>query len=300
LWPNLLLEARRRGVPVAVANARLGERSHRGYRRIRRLLAPALAAVKWWGAQSKPIADRLRDLARGLDTTVAVTGSMKYDGAPTDRRNPATLALRQLLGIDESDQVFVAGSTQGDEERIVLDAWRQAAARHPNLKLVIVPRHPERFPVVAELLANQGIPFVRRTALPNANPAAVTLLDTVGELRATWGLADFGFVGGSFGCGRGGQSMIEPAGYGVAVCFGPEVWNFQDTVDKLLAAQAARLLPSPDWLAPALEAWLADPTSALAMGERARGFVASQLGAVAATADALAALSPPTLRRRAA
>jgi 3-deoxy-D-manno-octulosonic-acid transferase len=295
LWPNLLLTAKRRGVPVAVVNARMGERSFGGYRRILPIVRPALAAIRWWGAQTDPMAERIRTLTAGLDARIAVSGSLKYDGAPTDRQNSRTRALRELLGLTPRDRVWVAGSTQGSEERIVLDVFQRLRATHRGLKLIVVPRHPERFGEVEKLLSEAGMDFRKRSQIvqPLAETPTVTLVDTVGELAAVWGLADVGFVGGSLGCGRGGQSMIEPAGYGVPVCFGPEVWNFQETADRLMDAKAALRVSDADQLFAALAHWLDDPAAANVAGDNARRFIASQLGAVAVSADALVRLLPP-------
>ena len=287
LWPNVLLAARRAGTPVLVANARMGERSHRGYRRIRWLLRPALSAIRWWGAQSEIMATRIRDLTEGLATELAVTGSMKYDQALQNPDNPATRQLGAALGIGPSERVLVGGSTQGNEEEMLLDAFEQLREKHAELKLVIVPRHPERFEAVAKLLRRRGVDFARRSESPQAVAAKVLLIDTVGELGAAWGLATVGYVGGTMACGRGGQNMLEPAGYGVPACFGPEVWNFQDTADRLRQARGAELARTPAEVFGILSAWLADPELARATGARARAFIESQQGAVETTAAAL-------------
>ena len=142
---------------------------------------------------------------------------------------------------------------------------------------------------------------------PNPSPTrgegnrSILLVDTVGELAAVWGLADVGYVGGSMGCGRGGQSMIEPAGYGVPTCFGPETWNFKDTVDKLVAADAAVRVENPGELLAVLASWLDDPAAAKEVGDRARRFIAAQRGAVPAAVRALVGLlETQTAHRRSA
>jgi 3-deoxy-D-manno-octulosonic-acid transferase len=296
LWPNLLMEAVRRDVPVAVVNARVGERSFKGYSRILPLIRRALKAIRWWGAQSETMAERIRILTRGLPTFVETTGSIKYDGAPSDRNNPKTAELRRLFGIDPKQKILVGGSTQGDEDRMLLGCFKKLRVKHPSLRLILVPRHPERFETVAEMLKGSGVDLLRRSQIPVhpssliPHPFPVTLVDSVGELAAVWGLADLGYVGGSMGCNRGGQSMIEPAGYGVPICFGPEIWNFKDTVDKLLSADAARCVEHPDELLAVLASWLDDPAEALAVGDRARRFIAAQRGAVPAAVRALAGL----------
>ena len=292
LWPNLLLEARRRRLPVAVINARLGERSYHGYRKLGTLLKPALAAVRWWGAQTDIYAERIAELTTGAHTSIVVTGSMKYEGAPTDRANTKTQNLRQLLGFSTNERVFLAGSTQPGEEEIALSAFLQLQAEYPELRLILVPRQKDRFDAVADWLRRQDTEHVRRSDIiqPRTASAPVTLVDTIGELSALWGLADYAFVGGSLTGARGGQSMIEPAGYGVPTCFGPETWNFQDTVDKLLQARAAVQLQTAEDLLPTLRSWLTDPATADRLGENARQFILSQQGAIDATVAGIQSL----------
>ncbi|MFO0947456.1 MAG: 3-deoxy-D-manno-octulosonic acid transferase [Planctomycetota bacterium] len=294
LWPNLLLEAKRRGTPVAVVNARLSERSHRGYGRFLFLFRKPLAAIQWWGAQNELYAARIDDLVtRG--TRVTVTGSMKYEGAPTDRLNLKTQQLRRLLGFQSTDTVWLAGSTVAPEEEIVLAVFEQLRQAHPSLRLFLVPRHPERFEAVVEMVAATNIDYVRRSRVdsPRSHAASITILDTLGELAAAWGLADLGFTGGSLECHRGGQSMIEPAGYGVPVCFGPAVWNFKDTVEKLLSRNAAIQVRDRRELLATIRGWLENAADAHAIGERAREFILAQQGSVANTLSGLESLLPP-------
>src|SRR5207245_9915463 len=174
---------------------------------------------------------------------IHVTGSVKSDGVCTERHNAKTRELGRLFGIRDNNLVFIAGSTQAPEEEITLDIYRRARERHRNLRLIIVPRQKERFDEVAALLARSGEPFVRRSQLGTTHDSPltthVTLVDTIGELGAVWGLADVAFVGGRLDGKRGGQNMIEPAAYGAAVVFGPHVWNFRDTAERLVSGGAA-------------------------------------------------------------
>ncbi|MCC6123563.1 MAG: 3-deoxy-D-manno-octulosonic acid transferase [Pirellulales bacterium] len=171
LWPNLIRAARRRGAKVAVVNGRLSEKSFRGYRRIRRLIGPSLRRIDIIAAQDETYAERFAAL--GADRSkIAVTGSMKYDGAETDRQNPKTRRLRELADIEEGDIVFLAGSTQEPEEAAAIDIFKHLADEFPRLKLIIVPRHPERFGEVAQLLERSGVAWRRRTALENRKRAA--------------------------------------------------------------------------------------------------------------------------------
>lgn len=300
LWPNLLLQARQRGVPVAVANARLGEKSFRGYRRIRSLMRTPLSAIRWWGAQTEEYAQRIRDIAPG--GTVAVSGSIKYDGALLDRNHPRTDELRRLLGFSPDDRVLLAGSTQSPEEEAALAAYLAIRRDEPRARLVIVPRHAERFEEVARLLSRRGVEFVRRSRIraPRERSAPVTLVDSIGELGRLWAIAEMGFVGGSLDRRRGGQSMIEPAALGVPVCFGPHTWNFKETVRRLLELDAAARIEDAEEVTRVWTNWLRSPEEARAVGARARAFILAQQGSTDRTVDALASLLPESAGRKTA
>lgn len=302
LWPNLIAAAKQHGARVGVVNGRLSDNSFRGYRRVRRLLAPTLCSLDLVATQDAPTRERF--IALGARRRVsAVTGSLKYDGAPTRRDNPRTRALRDLAGYDASHTVWLAGSTQSPEEAICLRVFQEAREDHPELRLILVPRHPERFEEVARLLDQSGLPWTRRSDLESAIPnpkSAILLVDSVGELAAWWGVADIGFVGGSFG-DRGGQNMIEPAAFGVATCFGPNTRNFRDIVAALLEADGARVVTDEDALAAFVTACLELPAQAYALGQRAQQLVSEQLGAANRTTALIEKLLPdqPALRRAA-
>ncbi|CAN5599386.1 3-deoxy-D-manno-octulosonic acid transferase [soil metagenome] len=283
LWPNLIRAAKDSGAAVTIINGRLSDRSHAGYRRIARLLRPTLQRLDAVAAQSKTSADRFIDL--GVPARrVQVTGSVKYDGLEQDRQNPRTLALRRELALDPADIVFVAGSTMEGEESAALEAYQLARRHHPRLRLVIVPRHAERFERVASWLEQRGEQVLRRSIgspppnAPNAAPPIV-LVDTIGELSAVWGLADLAFVGGSLFPGRGGQNMMEPAAYGASVLFGPYTSNFREAVEGLLDRGGARRVNDARDLTAALLADLADPETADARADAGRAFVLTQNGA---------------------
>jgi 3-deoxy-D-manno-octulosonic-acid transferase len=278
---------------VAVVNGRLSESSFRGYRRVRPWIAGVLRQIDLLAVQDETYAGRFRSLG-APEQAVQVTGSIKYDGAETDRNNPTTRRLRGLAGINEGEVVFLAGSTQHPEESLSLAAFRELSADWPQLRLILVPRHPERFEAVARLLDGAGLAWQRRTALDEQGPrpdARVLLVDVVGELGAWWGTAEIAFVGGSMG-DRGGQNMIEPAAYGAAVCFGPNTGNFRDVVAALLARDAAEVVQDGQQLTGFVRRCLEAPQEAAAMGDRARALVAEQLGATERTFRLLAALMP--------
>jgi 3-deoxy-D-manno-octulosonic-acid transferase len=293
LWPNLICAARRRGAKVAVVNGRLSERSFRGYRRLLLMSRRVLAQLDLVAAQNEQYAERFRALG-ARPAAVHVTGSIKFDGAQTDRGNPATARLRQLAGITSDDIVWLAGSTQPVEEELALRTYLALRKEFPRLRLILVPRHPEHFATTGRMLDAAGVAWQRRTDLERigSSPAArVLLVNVVGELGAWWGTADMAFVGGSL-TDRGGQNMIEPAAYGAAVSFGPNTWNFRDVVEAMLAAEAAVVVLDGDQMSQFVRRALTDRTWAEAMGGRAQRLVRGQLGATQRTFDLLETLLP--------
>jgi 3-deoxy-D-manno-octulosonic-acid transferase len=296
LWPNFILTASRRKIPLALINGRMGAKSFRGYCRLKPLMRQLLSCFEILALQNETYADRLRTLGAPVDRVV-VTGNIKFDRVESNRDNSKTLELRAAFKLAKSDRIFIAGSTQGPEESYAIDAWQALRTEFPSLRLIIVPRHKERFEEVAELIRQRGCSLIRRseqlkpTATDTASQtvigtseAAVALLDTLGELAACWGLADIAFVGGSL-TNRGGQNMIEPAGFGAAVLFGPNTWNFKDVTEALLTQHAARVIHGPDELREAIRELLHQPDEAKRMGDAARMFVASQQGATKRTVD---------------
>jgi 3-deoxy-D-manno-octulosonic-acid transferase len=190
--------------------------------------------------------------------------------------------------------VFLAGSTQAPEESIVLQAFLELSDRFPNLNLILVPRHAERFEEVAKLIASTGLPWARRsTSQSDVTPSnwRIFLGDSVGELRWWWGLAQIGFVGGSFG-ERGGQNMIEPCAYGVATCFGPNTRNFSDIVKLLLEESSCEQLKTAEELKPWVESMLSDSARREAMSQRAMEVCQRHRGASQRTWDHLQRLLP--------
>jgi 3-deoxy-D-manno-octulosonic-acid transferase len=204
------------------------------------------------------------------------------------------LRLRHLAGFHDDDVVFLAGSTQAPEEQLALDAFGAAAARHPRLRLVIVPRHVERTPEIVAMLERSGLRWQLRSRfgtpdapLPADPEARVLLVDTTGELGWWWGTSAIAFVGGSLDGKRGGQNMLEPAAYGAAVAFGPHTRNFRDEVRRLLTADAAVVVDDGPALTKFLRECLEIDGFAAALGRRAADLVASQRGSTAATAEAI-------------
>jgi 3-deoxy-D-manno-octulosonic-acid transferase len=299
VWPNLIWAAKAHGAKVAIVNGRLSDRSLRGYRRIRSLIAPVLQAIDLIAVQTQEYADRFSELG-AREETLQVTGSVKFDGAQTDRGNARTRQLAALWGLAADDVVFLAGSTQHPEESLALATFRQLSPRFPALRLIITPRHQERFEEVAQRLEASGIPWQRRSQLEAEGPnpqARVLLVDAVGELAAWWGTAQIAFVGGSMGK-RGGQNMIEPAAYGAAVSFGPQTHNFRDVVTLMLEREAAVVVRDGAELTAFVERCLLDPAWATQLGDCARQLVRQQLGAADKTTYLLTALLAGTMNAR--
>ncbi|MDD3586506.1 MAG: 3-deoxy-D-manno-octulosonic acid transferase [Thermoguttaceae bacterium] len=286
LWPNLILQAKKQGVRVAIVNGRISDRSFKRYRRIRPLTRYILNRVDVIAAQDELAADLFKRLGA---SRVVVTGSIKFDGAQTDRNNEKTKRLAALADIKPDELVFIAGSTQEPEEQYALKTWQELVPIWPNLRLMIVPRHPERFESVAKMLDDSGCSWCRRSQLTDEirnNVAPVLLIDTIGELGAWWGTAHIAFVGGSFGS-RGGQNMLEPGAYGAAVCFGPNTRNFRDISSRMLQENAAKVVVSPEELSAFVRHCLENEAWRCELGQRAVRLVESQRGATARTVDLL-------------
>ena len=299
MWPNFLAAASRRKVPVVLFNARQSPRSYKRLKKIAGLARYLLFRhVSVFAVQLEDYAERFR-LLGVPEGKILVTGSVKYDGATGDRDTPKATELARLLNRG-NEIVWVAGSTHAPEEEIALRVYERLLKAGMNLRLILVPRHPDRFEEVAGLIQLSKLPLFRRSesggtssrreqqgddVAPLSNP--VFLLDTVGELGAAWSLADIGFVGGSLALHRGGQSMIEPAGYGVPTLFGPHVWNFRDAANRLIEAGGALMVQDEAELEAKMWVLLADPERRHSMGDKARKLVLAQQGATERTLDAI-------------
>ena len=281
VWPNWVSQAQKRGCPVAIVNGRLSENSLRGYLRLGSFVRSTFAKINWVGAQSDAYAERFRTMGVAPER-VSVTGNTKFDGASGDKNQHEVQILLQSLQLTPKDIVWVAGSTQAPEEELVLRVFCALAKTHSMLKLILVPRHPERFEEVAKQMESTGFSLVRRSQMrPNEaiGEWKIFLGDSVGELRWWWGLADIGFVGGSFG-DRGGQNMIEPCAYGVATCFGPNTKNFADIVKLLLDDRACQQLQAQDELLPWVKSLIEVPAIRQQLGLKARETCQKHKGAI--------------------
>jgi 3-deoxy-D-manno-octulosonic-acid transferase len=287
-WPNLLSTCYRRGIPVAVVNARVSDRSWPRYRRLRRLWRPFLSRLSRVLAQSETDADRL--LAIGcLPQRVTVAGNLKFDVRIAEEAD----ATRLLKAIAGGLRLVVAGSTLDGEEAALLEAWPRLLEADPQLAMVLAPRHPERFAAVAALLDKSGVAWVRRSdwraqlegTIQPLKPGTIVLLDTIGELASVYSLASVAFVGGSL-IPAGGHNPLEPAQFGVPIVMGPNYANFRAITEDLLAHQAVRVAAREE-LAAVLIELLQDRDADQAMGSRALQVFTSQAGATGRCVEAL-------------
>jgi 3-deoxy-D-manno-octulosonic-acid transferase len=278
LWPNLLLEARHAGVPLALVNARISEHSYRGWLKAPGVAARLLGAFDVCLAQSKEIAERLERLGA---RDIRVAGSLKADAAPLPARERELAAFRDAVG---DRNIFLAASTHPGEEEIILEVARRLRHEGAPVLTVIVPRHPERGEEIAYAAASRGATVARRAtgALPDAD-ATVYIADTFGELGLFYRNASFAFLGGSL-VPHGGQNPLEASQLGLAVLAGPHTHNFPDVFRTLLEAQGTGRVTNADELHAIARRLLLEPEEARRLGSRAREAAAGLSGALEATA----------------
>jgi len=283
LWPNFLRALARRRIPAMIANGRISDRSFRRYRWVRGLMRRVLANVSVFAMQTEEDARRI--IALGAPASrVVVTGNLKSDLLPEPAdADPAV--WRERLRLGAGTRLWIAGSTHRGEETLVLDAFRRARTRCPDLALLLAPRHPERAGEVEELIRERGLVAVRRSGLATGGaPGAVVILDTVGELAALYALAEVVFVGGSL-VPIGGHNVLEPAMRGKPVLVGPHMSNFREGAELLQRSGGGLVVKDGPELERELTRLLEDRDLARRMGEAARHAFAGRQGAVSATLD---------------
>ena len=301
-WPLVLREAKRRELPVAVVNGRVGDRSFRRMLALRPLLGPLFDAIGRFGLQTAADGERLAALGIGADR-LHVTGNLKFE----TRETPELPELeRELLALAAGRPLLVAGSTMEREEEAVLRAFAAAGGGERAL-LVLAPRHPERWGSVEALLKARGVSGVRRTELipskqgsipelPEAGRVSIVLLDTLGELASVYRLARGAFVGGTL-VPKGGHNPLEPARLGVPVAVGPSMENFREIAEEFDRLPAWGRVANAEELGALWRLWLDRPEEARELGARARRLVLENRGAAERTlamlAPLLAALSRP-------
>jgi 3-deoxy-D-manno-octulosonic-acid transferase len=297
LWPGFLRECEQQEIPVALVNGRLSAQSFRRYRLIKRFVARVLGAFDLAIMQTEADADRLRALGMDAEKTF-VFGSMKFDAGTLPDTESLTAEFRSRFGLSGDSSLVLAASTHAPEEKIMIDALKQVRAKSASRpRLMIAPRHPERFAEVAAIVERSGLSFTRRTTAPSDadKNAEVILLDTIGELPSVYSLASLVFVGGSI-AKTGGHNVLEPAAVGACVITGAHTYNFQSIVESFVEAEAIVQLPplsdsdATATLADTISNLLDDPSRRLELGTRARSLVNENRGATERTLLALNSL----------
>ncbi|WP_172143490.1 lipid IV(A) 3-deoxy-D-manno-octulosonic acid transferase [Pseudomonas tumuqii] len=288
LWPNHIHQCARRGIPVALANARLSERSAHGYARFAKLTAPMLAELSLIAVQTAAEAERFRSLGARPEC-VEVTGSIKFDLTIDPALPVRASELREQWGAS-SRPVWIAASTHAGEDEIVLAAHRLLLEQRPEALLILVPRHPERFAAVFELCQRQGFATLRRSSGAALLAGDQVLLgDTMGELLFLYALADLAFVGGSL-VGNGGHNLLEPAALGKPVLSGPHLFNFLEIAAQLREAGALLEVTDAADLAQRVDRLWREPTEAQRMRAAGLAVMQANQGALARLLAGLARL----------
>ncbi|MDN5871550.1 MAG: lipid IV(A) 3-deoxy-D-manno-octulosonic acid transferase [Nitrococcus sp.] len=292
IWPNLLAAARRRGIPVVLANARLSARSAARYRRVACLLRSALRAYHTIAAQSAADARRFRALGAPAER-VQISGNVKFDLEIGAGCIAAGRELRARLGAHRP--VWIAASTHQGEESLVLEAHRGVRARAPQALLILAPRHPERFDAVAALCRRRGMKTACRSAGDSVRSTTeVYLADTMGELPQLYAAADVAFVGGSL-VPVGGHNVLEAAALGLPVLVGPHVFNCAEIIACMETAEGLLRIANTASLARAVADLLVNERHRRALGERAQRQVIANKGAAQRLYEIIRALltEPP-------
>lgn len=289
VWPNLMQQAKTQGIPMLLANARLSERSAKGYARLGGLAQSTFSGFRSIAAQSAADAQRLHAIiGESHATQIHVTGNIKYDVNIDPALGALGARFKTLAG---KRRVLLAASTREGEEALILDAFHALAA--PDTLLVIVPRHPQRFGDVAELIHRHGLQMQRRSDAQAIAPTTrVWLGDSMGEMAAYYAMADVSLIGGSW-LPFGSQNLIESCAAGVPVMVGPHSFNFADATENAIAAGAALRCASAREAISASLALLHEDERRARMGQAGLAFCKQHGGATLRLMTLLAELEPP-------
>jgi len=253
-WPNFLLVAGKKNIPVVLVNGRITSRSRKWYGLIKWIMDPALEKVRLFALQTEAYAERFRLL--GIpEEKIHITGNMKYDLVADETKKPGLLKLFQA---EPDEEIIIAGSTHQPEEEILIWVYEQLKKDYPNLRLILAPRHIERVPEIENHLEARHHKYIKRSQLPLKEDIkdCVIIVDTLGELKGLYSICMLAFVGGSL-VPVGGQNILEPAVAGKPVLFGPHMYNFQEAAEILLSAGAAWQVKDEHELGKRME-WLLD------------------------------------------
>jgi len=275
IWPNFIQAASARNIPVVLIGARITEKSLRRYNILSWIFKPTLNRISHFGVQDESYFTRYKTLGVP-DDKMTITGNMKYDNIPNPQITDTRLQME--LGIKGMDIVLIGGSTHSSEEEVLLEAYKSLKADIKNLRLVLAPRHPERFHDVEDLIRAKGHECVRYSKRDNAkSQTAVIFIDTMGELMKIYQLATIVFVGGSL-VSKGGHNILEPIALGKPAIFGPYMYNFQESADALIKAGACVMIKDKNKLTGKIRELLARPDFN-EIGKRGLEFIKSKRGA---------------------
>jgi len=284
IWPNFIWRARDLGIPLVLANARLSDRSYRGYKRFNRLFGPLFASFAGVGAQNETDAARLREVGCRPEA-IQIVGNLKFDAARLDERRTLDVpAMLRQLGVPPDAPVLIGGSTHAGEELLLAGIAQKLRARFPKLFLVLVPRHFERSREIGQQLSERGVKFAYRNEIYTntqfrEGELDCLLVNTTGELRFFYPCATVVFVGKSI-TAMGGQNPIEPGALGKAMVLGPNMQNFADITRSFVANNGAIQVRDSEGLETAIAQLLADENQRLELGRNAQRVVRENLGAI--------------------
>lgn len=296
VWPNFLKECHTMAIPVAIVNGRLSERSFRRYRVIKRFIRRVLSNLELALMQTEADAQRILELGLAPEKVI-VSGNLKFDAGTMLVSSKLTNELAARFSLDQKGPNVLAASTHAPEEQIILEAFKQIRAQVSEARLILAPRHPERFELVAALLKTTGLSWVRRSAAPSESDktATIILLDSIGELSAMYPLTGLVFVGGSIST-TGGHNVLEPAAFGCCIITGHHTYNFAEIVRTFVREGALFQLSDQSYsqvtneLERSLLRFLTNPDERDAKGKLAKAMLAKNTGATERTVRLLSAM----------
>ena len=296
VWPNFIRTAQKLKVPVIVVNGRISDKSFSGYKRIRPFAKKFFGKISLILAQTEEYAQRFKEIGAAAENVI-VTGSLKYDTAQITDKVEGADALAAQLNIG-NERLWVAGATGDDEEKILLDVYKQLKQKQQfkNLQIAIVPRKPERFNEVAQVITDAGFDFLRYSSIKNTDATypekmPVILGDTMGDLRKFYCLATIIFVGRSL-VPMGGSDMMEAAALGKCTIFGPHAFNFKQTVDALLADNGAIMVKDKEDLLKTMQKCLLEPAFTREIAKNGQKVIRKNQGATAKTIEQITKFLP--------
>jgi len=284
LWPNLIANSHKHNIPVILLNARLSEKSLKGYKKVASLSKSIMQGITQLAAHNESDANRF--IALGLDKQkVITTGSIKFDIKINKNTSDKVAKIKQQL--IQKNPIWIAGSTHPGEDELLLKTHQELLQYYPDALLILVPRHPEQFDKVATLITDANLSFERKSSLSNECNAQVLLGDTMGELGILYGAAQCAFIGGSL-IERGGHNPLEASAYGIPVITGPHIFNFLHVYPELLQAQGCLKVNSNEQIIPILQQIFNDESYRNNIGQQGAYFVKNNQGAIKKTIDIIA------------